>query len=423
MRKYERVSLWIRIKTPDGKRPYCPIVPKKDGWAMVNGKPEKHLEGVYHLRFEVNGKRYWENVGCDLRSAEAQQKIRDGELSLNKPVANQEPAKLTLVEQKARFLEQKQLTKKQDGSRLDTETLSAYEQQVSEFLSVLGKKTLYAEQIDGMDLRRYMEKLAERGLTHRTICNHYTSIATFLKFCGVDHKELLPLHERPRPDDGDPEAYTEEEMIKFLSSVSRERDRLAFEFLLKTGAREREMTCCLWTDITGGQYPAVKFQNHLELSFRTKTGKSRVVPLEKGLYLRLMMWKAKNPDSKRLFGTASDSEDTHYLETCKLMAYRAGLNCGKCDSCKEKNECEHWWLHKFRDTFATWALRAGTDIRTVQGWMGHASIEQTMRYCEKARAPLAQEKANVTFGINLGLDDFRENEQTIYEKPATTYEM
>jgi hypothetical protein len=94
----------------------------------------------------------------------------------------------------------------------------------------------------------------------------------------------------------------------------------------------------------------------LLLGFRTKTGKSRVVPLERGLYDRLMLWREKNPTTKLIFGTSSDLPDTHYLEVCKETAKRANLT-------------GNWYLHKLRSTFATWALRAGTDIRTVQAWM------------------------------------------------------
>lgn len=63
--------------------------------------------------------------------------------------------------------------------------------------------------MDGQDLRRYLDALRERALSHRSICNNYTSIATFLKFCDVDHKKLLPYNERPTPEDGTPEAYDE----------------------------------------------------------------------------------------------------------------------------------------------------------------------------------------------------------------------
>ena len=37
-------------------------------------------------------------------------------------------------------------------------------------------------------------------------------------------------------------------------------------------------------------------------------------------------------------------------------------------------------LKTFRSTYATRMLRAGFDVRTVQHWMGHKSLETTMRY-------------------------------------------
>src|SRR6185437_7195973 len=101
----QRVSLWIRIKTAEGKRPYCrPCNTPKNGWALVAGQPERHLEdGVYHIRYEVAGKRIWENVGKDYRFAEAKRKMREGELELNPgTVAPATPARLTLAEQKSR---------------------------------------------------------------------------------------------------------------------------------------------------------------------------------------------------------------------------------------------------------------------------------------------------------------------------------
>jgi len=113
-------------------------------------------------------------------------------------------------------------------------------------------------------------------LSHRSVCNNYTSIATFLKFCKVDHKELLPYNERPTPDDGIPEAYEESEVKRFFAALTRERDRLAFEFLLKTGVREREMTTLEWSDLDLSKDPTVTIQPRKpHLKFRTKTGKGR----------------------------------------------------------------------------------------------------------------------------------------------------
>jgi integrase/recombinase XerD len=356
-----KVSIFVRIRQ-DGKQKYVPPVwlnkkELKQGWAMVQpGKPEHRPEGSYALRYMFQSKQRWEGVGqsaCEAITARdtRQWQIRNMDTlpDLLKPAFAKEtekqegsvPSKKGLAHQKEKFLELKRLTKKPDGTRLDKETLTAYEQVVTEFLAVTGKE--HADKIDGMDLRRYMAALEAQGKSHRTICNRYTSIATFLKFCRVDHKELLPKGERPRPHDDDPEAYTLEEMLRFLPAVKRYRDRLFYEFLLKTGARTREGTNARWTDLVGGREPVFRIQNHDETKFRTKTGKSRVVPLEKGLYDKLMMWREQNPGTKLIFGTSNDKPDTHFLEVCKETARRAGLNCGECEGCLGKRkECGKW---------------------------------------------------------------------------------
>jgi integrase len=139
-------------------------------------------------------------------------------------------------------LERKRLTKKQDGTALDKETIAAYEHTIPEFINITGR--VYANDVDDMDLRRYMAGLEKRGLSHRTICNYYTSIASFLSYCGIDHKTLLPRSERPVPQEGELESYTEEEIEKFFSVIKNDRDRLFFEFLLKTGARAKRSYLC-----------------------------------------------------------------------------------------------------------------------------------------------------------------------------------
>ena len=56
------------------------------------------------------------------------------------------------------------------------------------------------------------------------------------------------------------------------------------------------------------------------------------------------------------------------LDRCKAVAARAELDNDRFD------------LKTFRSTYATRMLRAGFDVRTVQHWMGHKSLETTMRY-------------------------------------------
>jgi len=65
-----KVSINLRIRTADGKQPYCQpvwegkrIKKLKPGCAIVGGAEEFHPEGVYHLSFYVGGKRRQESVG------------------------------------------------------------------------------------------------------------------------------------------------------------------------------------------------------------------------------------------------------------------------------------------------------------------------------------------------------------------------
>ena len=56
--------------------------------------------------------------------------------------------------------------------------------------------------------------------------------------------------------------------------------------------------------------------------------------------------------------------------------------------------CRHFYLHKFRHTFATEHLRHGVDIRTVQQWMGHRDIQSTMVYLRGLESKDAHAKIN-----------------------------
>lgn len=182
-----------------------------------------------------------------------------------------------------------------------------------EFLDII--KHQLPSEITKQDLKDYIAALRLR-ISHRTVCNYYVSIVCFLHFCGVDHKKLLPQSERPTPVEETPECYSESEMTKFFFNIVNERDALAFEFLLKTGAREREMTYLEWTDLSLGPDPVVKFQT--KEGFRTKTGKSRTVPLESGLAAKLAAWREKNPATRLVFST-DDKVEGHYLRICKAM--------------------------------------------------------------------------------------------------------
>jgi integrase len=349
----------------------------------------KTSTGPFYLRYVMNGVRKWHPTNTSSYTlALASAKQIEAALLTEKEIAPKPTpdAPKSLEELRTAFIHDKKTTFKKDGSPLEADTITHYEQVTRNFLDTIQRKM--PSQVTKQDLKDWIAKERQR-VSHRTICNLYASVAAFLMFAGVDHKKLMPQGERPTPQDSTPECYSETEMTKFFFNIVKERDNLFFEFLLKTGPREREATNLEWTDLVLGPNPVVKFQT--KEGFRTKTGKSRVVPLESGLAIKLAEWRVKNPKTRLVFGTDKDEVEGHYLRTCKEIAKRAGFNQ------------EDFWLHKFRDTFATWALRRGVDIRTVQHWLGHADISMTEKYLAPQQGEQAQGQINKAFGGSLAV--------------------
>jgi integrase len=77
--------------------------------------------------------------------------------------------------------------------------------------------------------------------------------------------------------------------------------------------------------------------------------------------------------SRFVFPSPAGNRELHMLDKCKAVAEAAEL------------DREAFSLKKFRSTYATRMLRAGFDVRTVQHWMGHKSLETTMRYLAPAK--------------------------------------
>lgn len=398
-----QVRLLKYVRTPKGWR-RLQVATAKNGrvrphFVVVDGVEEFHPEGHYELKYHEGSKAIYRAVGNDPAEAVAardQQALNFSAQGAAKAAGRsleERTDSTTLPAARDAFLQKLRLKNR------DKETVTGYEHLTAEFIR-LSDKT-YTTEICDLDLLRFCQAQRARGLAERTVYNHFAHIRAFLRTCGVDVKALLPdKKDRPQKNDPLPEAYTQVEVECFLAACTTRRDRLVFEFFLKTGVREKELAYSEWSDIRWSQNILI-IQNKPHYGFRTKTGKPRNLTLESGLLAKLEEWKRSRPGTRFIFGTGSDKPNGHFLEACKRTARRAGLNCGHCAPCIKKGECERWYLHKWRATFATWALQRGVDIRTVQLMLGHTKIEMTERYLAPAEGPAAQARMNAVFaGLN-----------------------
>src|ERR1700686_2743365 len=105
----------------------------------------------------------------------------------------------------------------------------------------------------------------------------------------------------------------------------------------------------------------------------------------------------RRPDCKFVFFSSKGNREYHMLDRSKAVAKRAGLDPAKFD------------LKTFRSTFASRTLRTGFDVRTVQHWMGHKSLETTMRYL----VPSEEVHARLDQVTVPGLDDAESSQNKV----------
>ncbi len=357
---------------------------------------EKHPEGAYYIEWYESGKRRRKSVGRDADVAFAEQQRQ---VHLLAAVAHgvdvvrpQEPKQVLLSIACSEFLEAIRQQRR-------PKTYKQYEVALRYFQECCGPNARVGE-ISRKDLLRFSAFLQnEKGLAART---SWTKFAVAVQLLNEHGKGgLLKRNDWPSYVESEPETYTDEELTQFFAAC-RIDEQVLFETFLMSGLREQEVQCLYKNDVDLKEQ-VLRVSAKKELGFIPKNWEHREVPMPDRLVSSLRRHIAALPaESRLIFATTGAQKDHHFLEACKRIAYRAGLNCGRCEdgekACSAGPHCHNWYLHKFRSTFATKHLRNGVDLRTVQAWMGHKDLASTMRYLQPARGKDVLDKVNNTFG-------------------------
>jgi integrase len=125
-----------------------------------------------------------------------------------------------------------------------------------------------------------------------------------------------------------------------------------------------------WKDLNP-KLRTVRVLSKPDLKFFPKRWEEREVPVPVEL-AELLERIPYRLTARSCFRHRTGNREQNFLRRCKLIAERAGL------------DPEEFDLKTFRSTYATSMLRRGFDVRTVQHWMGHKSLETTMRYLAPA---------------------------------------
>lgn len=152
----------------------------------------------------------------------------------------------------------------------------------------------------------------------------------------------------------------EDALFAAIRSRSEEYYRLAV-FLVDTGARLGEAIGLHWNDIDRTQ---VTF-------WITKSGKSRTIPLTKR--------------AQKVLRAAKPARGGPFIDI-KQQKFRTVWHAAKKDC--GLGEDADVVPHILRHTCASRLVRGGIDLRRVQMWLGHQTLQMTMRYAHLATRDL-----------------------------------
>jgi integrase len=247
-------------------------------------------------------------------------------------------------------------------------TLRKYKAVLDRFVDYFAAKGT-VQSITPDDLNDFMVHLKKKHrLENNSLRHNMVIVAQFMKKQG--RPGLMKGMELPEAVRSLPREYADEELEKFFAACTPEERALFATFLL-TGFREMEVVHLTWGDVNF-KLNTIRMTAKPELGFSPKRWEEREIPAATYL-MDLLKAHPHHGTSRFVFPSPKGNREYHMLDECKAIAERAKLKPDGFD------------LRKFRSTYATRMLRAGFDVRTVQHWLGHRSLETTMRYLAPAR--------------------------------------
>ena len=153
----------------------------------------------------------------------------------------------------------------------------------------------------------------------------------------------------------------ETEILTAFSYFGKEDHREASIILVETGFRPSE----LW----GLEAFNVDLRNHTISLWKTKNNEARTIPMTKAVYEIMAVRCKKYPKGPLFPGSSNDWYGNGWEQV------RAHL--GRAD---DPNFIPYAWRH----TCCSRLVQRGVPLLHVRGWMGHKSIQTTMRYAHLA---------------------------------------
>lgn len=245
-----------------------------------------------------------------------------------------------------------------------------------------------------MGFLRHLE--SERGNSIATRNARLAALHTFARFLVAEHPDCLALLQgvlaipvkrgaREKPID----YFESNEMAALLGSIDRStscgaRDYVLFALLFNTGARVQEILDLRIRDI--------RLESPSQVRLHGKGNKVRLCPIWPGTASLLRDLISGAPSADKQDSTATFVFRNHRGGKLTRFGVRYRLKKHVTASASDAPTVLDKQLHphSLRHSTAIHLLKSGVDFATISQWLGHASVDTTMRY---ARADLDIKRA------------------------------
>jgi len=262
---------------------------------------------------------------------------------------------------------------------------------VEAYLTDIDKVTTYLqtlndlktpEQLTLKDLEKFVQWIAELGMTATSQARIISGLRNFYKYCLVEQittTDPTILLEAPKLKRALPDvlSFTEIEQIIAqidLSKPQGERNKAILETLYSCGLRVSELVnlkiSCLYLDV--GFIRVIG-----------KGDKERLVPIGSDAIKFITIYKENNRVHNKV---KMGHEDFLFLNRGGSKLSRVMIFLILKDLAKKAAITKNISPHTFRHSFATHLVEGGADLRAVQEMLGHESITTTEIYTHLDRA-------------------------------------
>lgn len=259
-------------------------------------------------------------------------------------------------------------------------TRQAYRRDLEDLFRFLSEQGIdQVDQVALQDLKRYQAELDRRGYKVSTRERKTYTIKTFFKF--LHHQEVTEIDVAsrltpPRREKQEPRFLSEAEYQRLVRACSHHpRDAAIIEVLLQTGIRLAEVAALTLDDVEIPKRITRDRDNTGMIRVRRKGGNIQQVPLNYKACQALAAYLEVRPevDHQALWVTKFKTPMSRRAIQYQVKKYLddAGIKGAS--------------VHSIRHTFATHHVAKGTDLKTVQETMGHASLATTSIYVSLAK--------------------------------------